>query len=83
MVPSFILSIHSFVEKERHIKIHDLIAHLPTEICHEVQVEPKLQPISSEQFCQASLNTEDGAHLDVSVNGFWGGSYVDVRKHIC
>ena len=42
-------------------------------MCHEVQVEPGLQPISGEQFQQASLHIEDGARLDISVSGFWGG----------
>ena len=56
----------------RHNEIRDLIANLLTEACHEVQVEPGLQPISDEQFLQASVNVEDGARLDISVNGFWG-----------
>ena len=38
-----------------------------------VQVEPTLQPITGEQFQHASLNFEDGDHLDISANGFWGG----------
>ena len=49
----------------------------------EVQVEPGLQPISGEQFQQASLNIEDGARLDISMNGFWGGrcekTFLDVK----
>ena len=67
----------------RHNEIHDLTASLLTEVCHEVQVEPTLQPISGESFDYATLNTEYEAHLDVSMNGFWGGrcekSFVDVK----
>ena len=67
----------------RHNEIRDLTANLLTEVCHEVQVEPTLQPISGEQFRQASLNTEEGAHLDISMCGFWGGrcerTYIDVK----
>jgi len=37
-------------------------------------MEPKLHPITGEQFQQASLNVEDGALLDISANGLWGGS---------
>ena len=52
-------------------------------MCHEVQVEPSLQPLSEKHFDHATLNTEDGARLDVDMNGFWGGkcekSYVDVK----
>ena len=41
-------------------------------MCHEVQVEPTLQPLSGEHFDHATLNTEDGARLDVAMNGFFG-----------
>jgi len=42
-----------------------------TEVCHGIhEVKPKLQPITGEQFQQASWNVEDGAHLDISANGF-------------
>ena len=48
-----------------------------------MQVEPTLQPIFGESFDHATLNTEDGAHLDVCMNDFWGGRcekfYVDVK----
>jgi len=67
----------------RHNEIRDLTASLLTEVCTEVQVEPTLQPITGEHFDHATLNTEDGARLDISMNGFWGGkcekSYVDVK----
>ena len=54
-------------------EIRNLTASLLTEVCHEVEVEPHLQPVTSEQFNLASSNTEDGTHLDTSANGFWGG----------
>jgi len=67
----------------RHNEIRDFTASLLTEICHEVQVEPTLQPLSRESFNHATLNKEDGARLDISMNGFWGGrcekSYIDVE----
>ena len=66
-----------------HDEIHDLTASLLTEVCHEVDVEPHLQPITGEQFTLASSNIEDGARLDISANGFWGShcekSYIDVK----
>ena len=68
----------------RHNEICDVTASLLTEVCHEVQVESTLQPISGESFDHATrLNMEDGDCLDLSMNGFWGGrcekSYVDVK----
>ena len=39
--------------------------------------------ITGEQFTLASSNIEDGARLDISANGFWGGrcekTYIDVK----
>ena len=34
---------------------------LETEVCHEVDVETHLPPITGEQFTLASSNIEDGA----------------------
>ena len=46
-------------------------------------MEPHLQPVTDEQFILASSNTEGGARLDISANGFWGGrcekTYIDVK----
>jgi len=67
----------------RHNEIRDLTASLLTEVCHEVEVEPHLQPITDEKFILASSNIQDGARLDIAVNGFWGcrseKTYVDVK----
>ena len=44
---------------------------------------PDLQPVTSDQLNGASANSQDGARLDVSANGVWGGrfqkTYFDVR----
>ena len=53
-----------------HNEIHDLTASLLTKVCHEVDVEPHLQPITGEQFTLASSNIEDGARLDISAMVF-------------
>ena len=59
----------------RHNEICDLTATLLTEVCQDVCIEPGLQPISNEVLTGATANTQDGARLDISANGFWGGSY--------
>ena len=47
-------------------------------ICHNVSIEPTLQPITA-----LSANTEDGARSDIAADGFWGGqferTFFDVR----
>ena len=67
----------------RHNEIRDLTANLLTEVCHDVCVEPTLQPITGETFSNATANSDEGARLDVAASGFWGGrferAFFDVR----
>ncbi len=67
----------------RHNELRDITASLLKETCHGVATEPTLQPVTSETFEGASTNKQDGARLDVVVDGFWGGTfertYLDVR----
>ena len=48
----------------------DIIAGFLTEVCHNVGIEPILQPLLGEQLTFRSANREDGARPDVAVNDF-------------
>ena len=67
----------------RHNEIRDFTANLLTEVCNDVCVEPDLQPVMPHQLTGATANRQDGARLDISANGVWGGryekTYFDVR----
>ena len=67
----------------RHNEVRDLTASLLTEVCHDVRVKPDLQPVTGEMMTGSTSNTNDGARLDIAVNGFWCGrfekTYMDVR----
>ena len=67
----------------RHNEIRNFTAHLMTEVCHNVAVEPHLQPLTGEALRGASSITQDGARLDVAADGFWGSrferAFFDVR----
>ena len=66
----------------RHNEVRDLTAELLTEVCHDVEVEPHLQPLDDKTFKYKTANVEDGASLDISMNGFCGGRfkcYTDIR----
>jgi len=39
--------------------------HHNAQVCHEVEVKPRLQPVTDEQFILGSSNTEDRACLDI------------------
>ena len=65
----------------RHNEIRDITAHLITEVCHNVLIEPPLQQLSGEIMSLQSANVQDEARLDIA--GFWGCShqraFFDVR----
>jgi hypothetical protein len=53
-----------------------------SEVCHNVGVEPTLQPLSGETLRHATANREEGARLDVVADNFWGRkqrAFFDVR----
>ena len=55
----------------RHNEIRDTSANLMNEVCHDVEIEPKLQPLQGESFVNNSTTTEDEARLDIKANGLW------------
>ena len=59
----------------RHNEVRDLTAELLSEVCHNAEVEPNLQLLNGKTFQNKTANTQDGAWLDISMNGFWGGRY--------
>ena len=52
-------------------EIRNLTAHLLTEVCHNVAVEPHLQSLPGETLNGTASITQDGARLDVAADGFW------------
>ena len=66
-----------------HNEIRDLTANVLTEVCNDVRIEPELQAVTMEHLTGATANSQDGARLDISANGVWGGrsekTYFDVR----
>ena len=52
-----------------HNEVRDLTATLLTEVCHDVCVEPDLQPLTGEQMNNATAITDAGARLDMGLGG--------------
>ena len=67
----------------RHNELRNITANLLQKVCPDVQVEPTLQPLSSEHLLLRSSNRDDGARLDVAATNFWTHNqqrtYFDVR----
>ena len=66
-----------------HNDVRDLTAKLMSEVCHDVQVELHLQPLSGESLRYKSAVHEDNARVDIRAAGFWNCchhcSFFDVR----
>ena len=71
----------------RHNEIRDLTANLLSEVCHGVQTEPDLQPLTGETCSLQIANGPDNAGLDIQARGFWGerrqDAFFDVRVFNC
>ena len=59
----------------RHNEIRDFTANIMSEVCHNVSIEPHLQAVTGESLSLAMSNSQDGARLDIAMNGFWGGQF--------
>ena len=55
----------------RHNKIRDFTANIMSEVCHNVSIEPHLQAVTGESLSFTTSNSQDGARLDIAMNGFW------------
>ena len=59
------------VSSIRHNRIiRDVLTQFLTEVCPNVAIEPAMQPLSGESFPHRSINTDDGARLDVKAQNF-------------
>ena len=54
----------------RHNEIRDITAHLTSDVCHNVWIEPPLQHITSETMSYRTANIVEGARLDIKAQGF-------------
>ena len=74
---------HGGFPSSRHNELRDITAELMTEVCHNVGIEPTLQPITDERLVHRTANRQDGARLDVAADSFWGNdrqrAFFDVR----
>ena len=55
----------------RHDEIRDTFADIMKDVCFDVEIEPKLQPLEGESFENKTTTTEDDARLDIKANGLW------------
>eukprot|EP00794_Sanderia_malayensis_P014383 gene14383-15881_t len=66
----------------RHDHLRNLEANLFSQVCRDVKLEPKLQPVTGETMALRSANTDDNARLDVKARGIYRPSqcaFFDIR----
>ena len=56
-------------------EIRNLTGILLTEVCHDISLEPVLQPLTGEVLNHATANQEDEARADIAVRNFWGNGH--------
>ena len=59
----------------QHIEIRDTFAQLLGDVCNDVQIGPKLQPLEGWTFDNKSTSTEDEARLDIKANGLFDSRF--------
>ena len=67
---------------ERHDNIKDTLTKLLSRVCHDVESEPHLIPVTNERFQLKSANATDDARLDIKAKSFWTKgqtAFFDVR----
>ena len=55
----------------RHNEVRDITADLLKEVCHNVDIEPALQPLSGETFRYATAKVESESRVDISARKVW------------
>ena len=67
----------------RHIELRDSFANLLSDVSHDVEIEPHLQPLQGETVTLKSTTTVDDVRLDIQANGLWESrfnkTYFDVK----
>ena len=56
---------HSVFPISRHNDVRDLIAKLMSDVCHDIQVEPHLHPLSNKSLHHKSAVHEDDARVEL------------------
>ena len=59
----------------RDNETRNTFANLMSEVCFDVEIEPKLQSLQGEIFVNNSTTTDEYARQDVKVNGIWGSRF--------
>ena len=66
----------------RHNDLRDPTARIVSEVCKDIDIEPKLLPLFGEELHGRTTNQSNDASLDIRAQGFWNRdqqSFFDIR----
>ena len=66
----------------RHNDLGDPTARIVSEVCKDIDIEPKLLPLSGEELHGRTTNQSNDASLDIRAQGFWNRdqqTFFDIR----
>ena len=55
----------------RHNDLRDLTANMLSEVCKDVEIEPKLTRLTGKELGSRTANTTNEARLDIKAHGIW------------
>ena len=55
----------------RHNDLRDLTANMLSQVCKDVEIEPKLTPLAGKELSSRTANTTNEARLDVRAHEVW------------
>ena len=55
----------------RHNEVRNITGEMLQEVCHDVEIEPRLSNLMGEKFKHKTANMSDDARVDVAARGFW------------
>ena len=55
----------------RRNDLRDLTANILSEVCKDIEIEPKLTPLTGEELGNRTANTTNEARLDIRARGVW------------
>ena len=59
----------------RRNELQNITTGFMKEVCNDVSIEPRLQPLTGESIRYESSNRANYARLDIKANGFWDCSH--------
>ena len=55
----------------RHNDLRDQTANMMSEVCQDIEIEPKITPLSGEELQDRTSNNSIKERVDIRTRGFW------------